>query len=236
MGRKAKYTKEQKVQACEDYLNKRKSAEQIRIELNMAEYGAILVRKWVKSYRVNGHSIFDHKSTNNKYSKEFKEMVVQEYLQGHGSSMDLAAKYGIPKCNTILIWVKKYNSHRELKGYDSKPEVYMADTLKVSKEKKIEIIKYCIDHNHDYKGTAEFYGGNYAQIYNWIKKYESNGEDALEDRRGKRKSEEQLTDLEKAQHRIAELERINRRQEMELELLKKRRSLRKDLFGESSEG
>ena len=57
----------------------------------------------------------------------------------------------------------------------------MADTLKVSKEKKIEIIKYCIDHNHDYKGTAEFYGGNYAQIYNWVKKYESNGEDALED-------------------------------------------------------
>lgn len=45
----------------------------------------------------------------------------------------------------------------------------MADTLKVSKEKKIEIIKYCIDHNHDYKGTAEFYGGNYAQIYNWVK-------------------------------------------------------------------
>ena len=236
MGRKAKYTKEQKVQACEDYLSGRKSAEQIKIELNMGKCGARLVLEWVKSYRVNSHSIFDNKSTNKKYSKEYKEMVVQEYLQGHGSSLDLAAKYGIPKCNTILNWVKKYNSHRELKGYDSKPEVYMADTLKVSKEKKIEIIKYCIDHNHDYKGTAEFYGGNYAQIYNWIKKYESNGEDALEDRRGKRKSEEQLTDLEKAQHRIAELERINRRQEMELELLKKRRSLRKDLFGESSEG
>ena len=112
----------------------------------------------------------------------------------------------------------------------------MADTLKADKEKKIEIVKYCIDHDHDYKGTAEFYGGNYAQIYNWVKKYESKGEDGLEDRRGKRKSEKQLTDLEKAQHRIAELERINRRQKMELELLKKRRSLRKDLFGESSEG
>ena len=46
----------------------------------------------------------------------------------------------------------------------------MADTLKVSKEKKIEMIKYCINHNHDYKDTAEFYGGNYAQIYNWVKK------------------------------------------------------------------
>ena len=75
MGRKAKYTKEQKVKACEDYLNGRKSAEQIRLELNMEKYGARLVRKWAKSYRLNGHLIFDHKSTNNKYTKEFKEMI-----------------------------------------------------------------------------------------------------------------------------------------------------------------
>lgn len=221
MGRKAKYTKEQKVQACEDYLKGRKTVRQIAVELNMSKNGSDIVLNWVKSYRANGHSIFDNKSTNNKYSKEFKEMVVQEYLQGLGSTYDLAAKYGIPEHSTVLNWINRYNSHRELKDYIPKPEVYMANTLKVSKEKKIEIVKYCIDHNHDYKGTAEFYGGNYAQIYNWVKKYESKGEDGLEDRRGKRKSKEQLTDLEKAQQRIAELERINRRQEMELELLKK---------------
>ena len=221
MGRKAKYTKEQKVQACEDYLNGKKTTRQIAVELNMSKNGSDIVLNWVKSYRANGHSIFDNKSTNNKYSKEFKEMVVQEYLQGLGSTYDLAAKYGIPENSTVLNWVNRYNSHRELKDYIPKPEVYMANTLKVSREKKIEIVKYCIDHNHDYKGTAEFYGGNYAQIYNWVKKYESKGEDGLEDRRGKRKSREQLTDLEKAQQRIAELKRINRRQEMELELLKK---------------
>ena len=221
MGRKAKYTKEQKVKACKDYLSGRKSASKIAIELNMGKRGRDLVREWVKQYKVHGYTVFDNKSTNNRYSKEFKINVINEYLQGHGSSMDLAIKYGIPKCTTVLSWVNKYNSHKELKDYDPKPEVYMADTLKVSKEKKIEIIKYCIDHDHDYKGTAEFYGGNYAQIYNWVKKYESKGEDALEDRRGKRKAEEQLTDLEKAQRRIVELEKINRRQMMELELLKK---------------
>ena len=221
MGRKAKYSKEQKVQACEDYLNGRKSASQIAAELNMGRHGDDTVLKWVKSYRANGHTIFDNKNTNNKYSKEFKEMVVQEYLQGLGSSCDLAAKYGIPDHSTVLNWINRYNSHRELKDYDPKSEVYMADTLKADKEKKIEIVKYCIDHDHDYKGTAEFYGGNYAQIYSWVRKYESKGEDGLEDRRGRRKPEKQLTDLEKAQRRIAELERINRRQEMELELLKK---------------
>ena len=51
MGRKAKYTKEQKVQACEDYLSGRKSAEQIKIELNMGKCGVGLVRKWVNSYQ-----------------------------------------------------------------------------------------------------------------------------------------------------------------------------------------
>ena len=166
MGRKAKYAKEQKVKAYEDYLNGRKSAEQIRLELNMEKYGTRLVRKWAKSYRLNGHLIFDHKSTNNKYTKEFKEMIVQEYLLGHGPSEDLAAQYGICQDNTVSSWVRKYNSHIELKDYDPKPKVYMADTLKVNKEKKIEIIQHCIDHDHDYKGTAEFYGGNYAQIYN----------------------------------------------------------------------
>ena len=99
----------------------------------------------------------------------------------------------------------------------------------------MEIVQYCIDHDHDYKGTAEFYGGNYTQIYNWVKKYESKVEDALEDRRGKRKSKELLTDLEKAQRRIAELERMNKRYQMEIELLKKRKSLREELFGESFE-
>ena len=100
----------------------------------MEKYGARLVRKWAKSYRLNGHLIFDHKSTNNKYTKEFKEMIVQEYLLGHGSSEDLAVQYGICQDNTISSWVRKYNSHIELKDYDPKPEVYMANSLKVNKE------------------------------------------------------------------------------------------------------
>ena len=98
---------------------------------------------------------------------------------------------------TVLRKIKKYNTYKERKDYDSEWEFYMANSLKVNKEKKMEIVQYCIDHNHDYKGTAEFYGGNYAQIYNWVKKYESKGADGLQDRRGKRKPEEQLTDLEK---------------------------------------
>lgn len=138
MGRKAKYTKQQKVQACEDYLNGVKSASQIAKELNMSKNGYNMILSWAHSYKVNGHTIFDNKKTNNRYSKEFKNHVVQEYLQGLGSSSYLAAKYGIPKHSTVLEWVKKYNGCEELKDYLPNPEVYMADTLKVSKEKNLK--------------------------------------------------------------------------------------------------
>lgn len=56
----------------------------------------------------------------------------------------------------------------------------MVKTLKVSK-KKTKIVKYCIDHDQNYMGTAEFFSGNYARIYNRVKKYDSKGEDSQED-------------------------------------------------------
>ena len=45
MGRKTKYTKEQKVQACEDCLSGIKSAQQIATELNIRKRGADLIRR-----------------------------------------------------------------------------------------------------------------------------------------------------------------------------------------------
>ena len=59
MGRKAKYTKEQKVKACKDYLSGRKSASKIAIELNMGKRGRDLVREWVKQYKVHGYTVFN---------------------------------------------------------------------------------------------------------------------------------------------------------------------------------
>lgn len=75
----------------------------------MGKYGYCRILEWSKNYSVNGHTVFDNKRTNNKYSKEFKKMVVQEYLQDYGSSRDLALKYGILDHSTVLNWINKYN-------------------------------------------------------------------------------------------------------------------------------
>ena len=225
MGRKAKYTVKQKVKACKDYLSGKKSALKIATELHMGKCGDDLIRQWTKIYKTNGATIFDNSKGNHSYSKEFKEKVVKEYLDGKGSIVDLSSKFGVPKPSTISHWVKKYNNHIELKDYFPSPEVYMADTLKATKEKKLEIVKYCLEHNRDIKETAKYYGGQYAQVRQWVVKYEKDGEDGLVDRRGKRKHEDELTDLEKANRKIKFLEKENDEQKKTIEILKKAESI-----------
>ena len=221
MGRKAKYSPEQKVQACIDYLSGKKPATQIAHELGMRKCGDAMVRKWARKYSCHGVDSFETKERNTSYTKEFKEKVVKEYLNGEGSLVDLIVKYKLHSDETLRCWVNMYNSHIELKDYDPKPEVYMADTLKTTYEERVEIVKYCLEHGKDYKGTAAHYGCNYGQLYQWVKKYEKNGEEALIDKRGKRKKEEELTDIEKANRRIAQLERQNKELKERYEILKK---------------
>ena len=61
----------------------------------------------------------------------------------------------------------------------------------------------------------------YAQLYQWIQKYEAEGETALIDKRGRRKQEYELSDLEKAERKIALLERGKEEYRKKYELLKK---------------
>ncbi len=225
MGRKAKYTPEQKVQACEDYLSGRKSVIQIARQLDMGKGGEVRVHKWSKRYKAYGPSAFEETHHNRTYSKEFKEKVVKEYLAGKRSYPDLAVKYSIPSDETIRQWVSSYNNHIELRDYDPKSEVYMAERRKTSFDERLEIVKYCLEHDRNIKNTASLYKCSYAQVYSWLRKYEADGEEGLTDRRGIRKKKEELSDLEKAQRQIARLEREKEEFRRKYELLKKAESL-----------
>lgn len=225
MGRKAKYSAEQKIQACEDYLSGRKSAVEIAMQLDMGKGGKVHVRQWSKMYKAHGSSVFEESHHNRSYSKEFKEKVVREYLSGRGSFRDLALRYNVPSDNTIIQWVSSYNNHIELRDYDPKSEVYMAKRRKTSFDERLEIVKYCLEHNRDIKNTASLYKCSYAQVRSWLIKYEVDGEEGLTDRRGIRKKEEELSDLEKAKRQITKLEREKEEFKRKYELLKKAESL-----------
>ncbi len=58
-------------------------------------------------------------------------------------------------------------------------------------------VHYCLSKDQDYDKTAEYYGVSYQQVYQWVRKYEASGIDALQDRRGRNKNEEELMIEEK---------------------------------------
>lgn len=220
MSRKAKYTSIQKIQACEDYCSGKKSANEIATELRMGKRGDDRVRRWANMYRKYGPIILEESHHNSHYSKELKVQAVEEYLSG-SSLQDVCIKYCIRSCEQLRNWILKYNSHKELEDYAPHPEVYMANRKKTTKEERIEIVRYCLDHHLNYSETALKYGCSYSQVYQWVRKYQANGSDALTDNRGQKKDEGELTELEKAQRRIKQLEHENMLKDREIEILKK---------------
>lgn len=225
MSRKVKYTKEVKLKASKDYLSGKVSAFNIARSLGMSKRGDEIVRYWARQYEVNGDEIFDDKPRNKSYSKEFKEKVVKEYLDGKGSFKYLAAKFGIPSNCTVLSWVKKYNGHIELEDYDPKGEIYMTKGRITTLDERIEIVKWCLDHDRSIKDTASHFECSYAQVRTWLLKYEEFGEEGLIDKRGKPKEEKDLSELELAQRKIQSLEKENEKLKRMNEILKKAESL-----------
>ena len=197
MPRKAKYTVEAKVRAAERYLRVEASAAEIAAEMEMGKRGKSTVREWAATYRENGIEGFHLKEGNSSYTAETKKQAVEDYLQGKGSLREICRKPHIPSKETLRRWIEVYNSNRELRGYNPRPEVYVAMRKKTTKEEREEIVRYCLEHGKDYKGTAAKYEVSYSQIYQWVRHYEEQGEAGLEDRRGKRKSDDKVDELER---------------------------------------
>ena len=218
MGRKSSYSIEEKIQIINEYQRGENSFTDIH-----ARYGLAFttLRLWENIYEKEGRIGFEVKQTNAGYSKELKESAIHDYLNGVGSYRELCRKYRIPSITTLDNWVKKYNGYEKLKDYDPKGAVYMIPKRKTSLEERIEIVKYCLDHDSSYKHTAEYFKVAYSQVYQWVKKYEMFGEDGLVDRRGIHKIPEELSELDRLKRENEQLRRQLELKERETILLKK---------------
>lgn len=184
------------------------------------------LRDWVRRYQEHGASVFYPTAGNAQYSKEFKTMCVEAVLRGDGSVGDIAAKYNISTRSVLSSWIMKYNANMELKDYEPKREVYMAEARrKTTLEERKEIVEYCIAHNNDYKGAASRFEVSYSQVYSWVKKYQESGEEGLEDKRGHHKSDDKVDELERLRRENQRLKRQLEERDMLRELLKKVREL-----------
>ena len=218
MSRKAKFMPEQKEQAVIDYLKGTKSRVQICEELGISSR---TIQDWALIYNRHGIAGFSKKTRNRSYSKEFKRKVVEEYIRGDGSSIDLGIKYDISS-GLLRSWVRMYNANRELRDYYPKQEVYMAEARrKTTLEERKEIVDYCINHNRNYKDTAVKFDVSYSQVYSWVKKYDSDGVDGLTDRRGHHKTDGEVDELERLRRENLRLKRQLEEKDMVVELLKK---------------
>ena len=220
---KSKHSAEWKIALVKQYLSGEGSYEVLAQANGISEKS---LRRWVSQYRAQDVEGFVRGTGNKHYSKEFKEQCVKAFLTGKGSVNDIVAKYNISDESVLRSWIKCYNANRELKDYEPKREVYMAEARrKTTLEERKEIVNYCISHNNDYKGTASRFDVSYSQVYSWVKNYQENGEAGLEDKRGQHKSDDEVDELERLRRENKRLKEQLEKKDMLCELLKKVREL-----------
>ena len=207
-----------KLRAINEYLTGKGSQESISKKYNVNHK---TLSTWINNYKAFGGSAFIRTGHNQSYSSEFKKMVIQSYLLGEGSYEELALKYKIPSRSIIRKWIMKYNGHEELKASRTGGSTIMTNGRKTTFDERVEIVQYCISHNHNYAETAEKYQVSYQQARNYTMKYESSGLEALKDNRGKRKPEDKMTELERLRAENKILRAQKERAEMEASFLKK---------------
>ena len=131
MGRKSKFTLEERISMCKDYLEMGLSHKDILIKYGVSNR---VFYRYINRFRI--HDTKDLKEVeprNRAYTKEFKAKIINENFEG--SSIDeLSVKYLLP--DTIVInWIKQYNKGI-INDYIPRGEIYTMRSPKLSKDKK----------------------------------------------------------------------------------------------------
>lgn len=216
---KSPHTPEWRAMIAQEYIAKAGSSYDIA-----AKYGvnSKTVLRWAQRYKVQGLNAFIRGTGNTHYTSDFKMICIELYISGELSIDEIVAKYNISSNYVLREWIKRYNANRELKDYRPKREVYMAEARrKTTIDERKEIVEYCINHNRNYKDTASLFNVSYSQVYSWVKKYDANGDEALSDKRGHHKTDDEVDELERLRRENLRLKRQLEEKDMLTELLKK---------------
>ncbi|ANB58175.1 transposase family protein [Anoxybacillus sp. B7M1] len=171
------------------------------------------LREWIVGFERYGSEGLKRSTSWKPYSKELKEAAVIDYLSGELSQYEIVRKYEISSRSVLRRWISIYNSHRDLKD--------RSKGRKTTWDERIQIVLDCLENGKDDQGTAETYEVSYQQVYQWVRKYEAGGDEALKDKRGRKKEEAELTPEDIIQLQIKKLERENERLRAENLFLKK---------------
>ena len=126
-----------------------------------------------------------------KYSFEFKKMVVKEYLEGKGSTRELARKFHIGNNDNkqVVKWVAAYNEF----GDDGLRRSRKKSTY--SFEFKLHVVELYLSSEVSYQELALSQGiNNPSLIAMWVTNFQTAGPDAL---RPKKKGRKKSLDVKK---------------------------------------
>ena len=175
--------------------------------------------KWRRRYKLYGLEGLEIQSHNNSYSAELKLQPVLDILSGNYSQNQIIDKYIISSRTQLARWINKYNGHSSL-SYNQGAKA-MTKGRSTTWQERIDIAMYCLAHNHNYQKTVDQYQVSYQQVYQWVKKYEDGGQTALQDGRGRKKTEEELTEADRQKLAMKKIEYENERLRAENAFLKK---------------
>jgi len=218
MSFKHKFSYEEKVKILSEYLDGTYGFREVCRRYNINQ-GSL--KDWKRLYETFGLSGLKTESKTSHYSKEVKESAVRDYLSHALTVPEILKKYQIRSGTQLRKWIMKYNGHEKLKSSGTGGNSIMTKGRKTTFEERVEIVQYCIAHDHNYSETSEKYQVSYQQARSYTVKYESGGVEALKDNRGKRKNPDELSELEKLRAEIKILRAEKERAEMETSFLKK---------------
>ena len=172
--------------------------------------------RWSIKYELGGKEALFEITSRTSYSAYTLINSVKDYLSGNFSMLDIVKKYNLSGDSVLRNWLKWYNTPK----WNVKVEEFMARE-KISKSFKLSLVLQVLQQNLAVKEVASSNSISEGQLRDWIRKYKAFGEEALEDNRGNKNSEEFLSTEEILKRKNKELEEKNRRLEAELLLLKK---------------
>ena len=218
MGRKGKYSPEEKVKIVKACLEGEDSIKGIARRYGTS-HGRIC--EWIAQYKGNGIAAFLPQEQNNVYSVATKAAIVKEYFKGSDSLNEISSKYGLRSSRQLREWIKVYNSGKGFRRKQSGGS-RMKEARPTTVEERIQIAKDCIANGGNYGETALKFNVSYQQVYQWVKKFKEKGEAGVEDRRGKRlKDQTPRTREEELEIEIAKLKHELYMTKMERDVLKK---------------
>lgn len=107
-----------------------------------------------------------------KYTEQFKQTVVHDYVHGHEGFRALALRYGVPNRSLIERWVAAYRLHGDA-GLRKKRARYDADF-------KLSVLRHMWENRLSITQTAaRFDIRRHSTVGDWERAYREGGIDAL---------------------------------------------------------